>query len=137
MYDQVGTYVKSATHNWFGRVAVKFRSTRSGARGSRVGNSGAALLASAHVLDAQVTHEASHLAASDGVVLAPELFPELVNAIDAAVGRPGVEDLGLHLGVTHRPGRGRPALRRVVGLRGDLQLPADRLDPELGALVVE
>src|SRR5215207_10170838 len=28
--DQVGTYVKSTTHSSFGRVAVKFRSTRSG-----------------------------------------------------------------------------------------------------------
>jgi len=28
--DQVATYVKSTIHNWFGRAAVKSRSTRSG-----------------------------------------------------------------------------------------------------------
>jgi hypothetical protein len=30
----VGTYVRSVTHNAFGRVAVKFRSTRSAGRGA-------------------------------------------------------------------------------------------------------
>jgi hypothetical protein len=30
---QVATYVRSATHSWFGRVAVNWRVTRSGGRG--------------------------------------------------------------------------------------------------------
>ncbi len=30
--DHVATYVRSATHSWFGLVAVKFRSTRSAGR---------------------------------------------------------------------------------------------------------
>jgi len=73
--------------------------------------------------------------------LPPQLAPELVGPIHGEVLVEHPADLWRQLGVFEAPGRGRTSLRRVVALGGDLQDPADRLDPPrhapIPALLVE
>ena len=83
----MGTYVRSVTQSWFSAVAVKFRFTRSVARvasgSGRVVNT---LRRRGYPLDTELPHEPGHLVPADVVAGPPGCLPQLVGAIDLAVG---------------------------------------------------
>jgi hypothetical protein len=120
--------VKSLTHNRLGLVAVNRRLTRSGAR---------AAAGSEMVVRRAVprTTPAMPREPRDPIpphyhTLAVQLLPDLAGTIDLVVLGPDPADLDHELLVTDLAGRRLPALGRVVAGWGDLQGPADRLDPE-------
>jgi hypothetical protein len=55
------------------------------ARCRRIGNSGAHLLAASGALNAEATHQAFDRAARDGLLLAVQLTPYLISAVDLHV----------------------------------------------------
>ena len=125
----------SATHRWFGAVAVKSRPTR--LRGRKAASSLVAVRrglsrtapASPRSLIRYSTLQRAH---ADALTVEPR--PHLIGAAHPEVVR--VHPGNVHLGnlVKNRPGRRRPPLGRPVGGKGELQSPADRLDPELVAI---
>ena len=81
-------------------------------------------------------HEPRHGAPSYRDAFARQLSPDLANAIDAEVLLEYPPDVDRQLAIPLRPFRQAfrisfPAGVFVPGLRGDLQHPAHRLDPEL------
>src|SRR5205814_900849 len=80
---------------------------------------------------AQLTHQPFHRAAGDLDALSLQLGPYLVGTIDAVVLLPDPLDLALEPLVAQLAGRWWTRDRRAIGRRGELQHPADRLDPEL------
>jgi hypothetical protein len=69
--------------------------------------------------------------------------PHLARPVDLAVLLVHAGDLGREPGIAHRPRRSRPLPGRVVGAGRDrrravlAQDPADRLDPELAAVLID
>lgn len=84
----------------------------------------------------QLAHEALDRAAGDPGALAIQLRPHLVGSVHLPVVGPDPHDLDLERLVAPGTRRRRPAGRSVVGRRGELQLRADRLDPERAAVRV-
>ena len=94
---------------------------------------GAYPLASDRATQAQLAHQPLNGAAGHGHVIALDLAPDLLGAIDLQVGVPDALDLGRQDGVTASPGateRRVALLRRIppVARWSDLQRFADRLD---------
>src|ERR1019366_6325359 len=92
------------------------------------GHGGARGLALYHPTKAQLAHQPLHRAGGHQESLAPQLGPDFVRPVDPEVLVPDPLDLGRQLLVPDRPGRGRSGAGRVVGGRGELQHPADRLN---------
>jgi hypothetical protein len=84
-----------------------------GTIGRGLGTRGAHSATAHDAAQSQHPHQPSDRAAGDGMALAPELLPDLLGAIDAAVGPPDSLDLGPEPRVPLRPGVGaewdRPA----------------------------
>src|SRR5271157_3505762 len=95
----------------------------------------AALTGSAH--EAERAHEESDAVAPDVLALAAENPPDLVCAIDREVLGVDRGDLGFELLIGECSRGGRPASSGIVGRGGDLQEPADRLDPERARVLVD
>src|SRR2546429_442827 len=111
-------------------------------RGCRSGNPGLRLLPPAalvhrgalpltadHALQAELAHQPGDAVTANPDVLPVQLPPDLLHAVDAEVLGVHAPDLDLQLLVAEPAGRGRPAPGGVVGGRGDLPHPADRLPP--------
>src|SRR5665648_40191 len=98
---------------------------------------GARALGSGDPPQAGRAHEAVDSAARDPVALAVQLGVNLADPVDPVVRRMDVPDHRRGRRVGDRPRRGRPGQVGVVAARGDLQVPADRLDPELGLVHVD
>src|SRR5581483_10719587 len=79
--------------------------------------------------DPQLPHEPDHAVPTHSDVLSVELPPDLARPVDVEVLLADAKDLELQLLVSELAGRCRPAPCRVVGGWGELQHPADRLDP--------
>src|SRR5712692_3570529 len=77
----------------------------------------------------ELAHQPPHPVTADLEALPVELAPDLVGAVDAVVVLVDPSDLRLHRLVADSTGAGRPGGGRVVGRGGNLQHPADRLDP--------
>src|SRR5690606_31986427 len=89
-----------------------------------------------------LAHEPLDGAAGDPDAVLVELVPDLVGAVHRQVLFEDPSDLRHQLGVAQRSLRGLALLGNVVGVRGDpaavlTQHPADRLDPEAVAMVVD
>ena len=84
--------------------------------------------------EAQLPHQPLDGAAGDRDPLALQLAPHLPRAVDPEVLAVGVAQLHLQGLVAHPPGGGPASSGGVVRRRGNLQLPADRLDPEALAM---
>src|SRR5665647_1845701 len=82
-------------------------------------------------------HQPVDRAAGDPVALAVQLGVDLADPVDLVVGRMDVLDHRCGRRVGHRPRRGRSGPVGVVAARGDLQVPADRLDPERLLVLVD
>ena len=79
-----------------------------------------------------VFHQAPHRAVRDSDVLAIELLPDLLGAVDAvAVGLVHARNLGLQGGISDLARTRRPDPRGVIRAGGELQDSADRLDSPL------
>ena len=91
-------------------------------------------LATYHPRETQLPHQPLHRAARDGDALAVQLAPELARTVDPKLLGVDVPQLHLQRLVAHPPRRERSAAGGVVAGRGDLQFPADRLDPEAFAV---
>src|SRR5262249_58958328 len=86
-------------------------------------------LAADDTLEFLLVHESGHAVTTHRRALTIELVPDLFNAIHAEVIAVDAADLAFELFVALASGRQRTAHRRVVGGRGNLQHPADRLGP--------
>ena len=103
---QVATKVMSATHNWFGRVAVNSRFTRSAGRSSSIiADGGLARTAAYRTPQAQRPHQALHGTACHGKLFAVELAPDLACTVDAEVLVIDALDLTRQFDVTSCPRR--------------------------------
>ena len=96
---QVATYVMSATQSWFGRVAANSRCTRSGGRIAFRSATVVTLNARSATCaaKAQAAHQPLDGAPRDVDLLATELVPDLVRAVDRVVVIPHALDLRAQL----------------------------------------
>ena len=101
----VATYVRSATHSWFGRTALNCRVARSGGRAAAV--SGIVVTANVRPRTtarlAQAPHQAGHRTAGDGLPFTPQLLPDFADAVDLAVLPPHATDVLAQALVPPRP----------------------------------
>jgi hypothetical protein len=93
-------------------------------------------------LDAQRTHQPLDRTAGHLDAFSAELPPDLARSVDLEIRLKDSSDLDAQRGIAPAPGRGflrLAALRymHVARRRGDLQQPADRLDPERCAMLVD
>ena len=102
--------------------------------GVAISDGGPLELAPAHATQPQVAHQPPDAVPADVDAFTLELGPHLVDAIDIEVLLMHPDDLRFELGITDSALRQRTSDRRVVGGGGELQDPADRLDPELLAV---
>ena len=123
--------MRSATHSRFGAVGGEVAlapGRRARGRGRRA--TVVRLSCPARPGEPSVAHQPGHPVAADRDALAVQLPPHLAGPVDAELSLCTRAICGLQLGVADRPRRRRAAPGGVVGGRGDLQHPADRLDPE-------
>src|SRR5450759_4085947 len=126
----------SATHRWSGAGAAKVRLTRVGGSLGHRGRDGRPDAPGAGGPgEAEGPHQAPGPVAADRDPVADERPPGLADPVDPEVVGVDPGDLRGERPVRDLPGGRRPPLRGVVGRWGDLQHPADRLDP-VGSLVV-
>ncbi len=83
-----------------------------------------------HAGQAERAHKAGHPVAADGDPFPAQRAPGLARAIHTEVLAVDAGDVDRQRLITDRARRRWPDLGGVVGRRGDLQRPADRLDPE-------
>src|SRR5581483_6788217 len=95
-----------------------------------VAGRGALGLPAGHPTEAELAHQAGHLVPAHRLPPTAQLLVHLAHAVGLEVVVVELGDRGLELVVPDPAGRRRPGLGRVVRGRGDLQMPADRLDPE-------
>src|SRR5919202_89619 len=81
------------------------------------------------IVAVQLHHESGDPITAHGDALAVELAPDLLDAVHAEVAAVHASDVGLQPLIAQLPGRGPARDRGVVRGWGDLQGPADRLDP--------
>ncbi len=92
-------------------------------------------LAAHHAHDPLAAHQSFDCAAGGVFALPPQNMPYLLRTIELAVGIPGRADLDAEGGVRFGPGRSQVRIPCdgppvIIGGRGELQCPTDRLDPE-------
>ena len=102
--------------------------------GVAIGDGGPLELAPAHSDQPQVAHQPPDTVPADVDAFALELGPHLVDAVDVEVLLMHPDDLRFELGIPDSALRQRTSDRCVIGGGGELQDPADRLDPELLAV---
>jgi hypothetical protein len=78
---------------------------------------------------AELAHQPLDGAPGDLHALLAQRQPDLPRPVHLLVLLVHADDLLFEFGVAHRPGRRRPALRGIIGGRGELQDFTDRLDP--------
>ena len=140
--------MKSATHSWFGRVAVKSRSTRSAGPGVVLGSAIVVrtLLAAQRPGPALLAHQPldrapGHVVALARAAAATSCGPRTGAVTGSRPARPAIS--AIDLGVAQRPLEGARADAVVVGATGRSWQPcsvstrADRLDPEHLAVLVD
>ena len=108
-----------------------------------IANRGAHDLAAHHAAQPETTHQPLDRATRTGSAFAVHLLPDLVGTVDLhVVDLPDLFDMRNQLGIS----LGASAAQRRIALlsnaspipgRGDLQNPADRLDPEPIAMLVD
>ena len=126
------------THSRFGDRAVKSRLTRSPGRSApRVAHGGARPPAAGDPADPSGAHQPRYLVSSDAIAGASGGEPQLARPVDPVVRRPQRHQHHGHRRMAASPSRHRPRLGVVVARRGDRQLRADRLDPEVFAAGVD
>ena len=107
----MATYVKSDTQSWFGRLAVNWRSTKSGIDRGLVRARGDDEPPAAHdPAQVQRLHQPFDGAARGRNLLTPQLPPDFLGAVDLFLFVPHARDLSLQLVIALRAGR---APRRI------------------------
>lgn len=96
-------------------------------------NRGALGASAHHSAQPMGAHQPLDPAAPDPVTQSVQVLPHLPGPVDAVVGRVLNGDDLPQARVTDRPRRRWPGPGGVAAERGDLQLPADRLDPKRGS----
>src|SRR5205085_10437223 len=102
-----------------------------------VRDGGAVAFAAPHTTQPELAHQAFHGATRHSMLFTVQLSPDLVRAVDAEVLAPYPADLALEHLITQGASTEWTCLRRVIRRWGNLQHPADRLDPKPVAMFVD